>query len=137
MEAQMWCAAALSACDIAVRSGGTRCTSMRHRVRYRRAAARVFAADVNRRAPDAVTRAAVRAARFAHVGPDIAESSHTPATAPVGIPRRAGPPSQAGTADQDNDVPRARHGRMPWSPRPPAAAAQHPIDRRTRHWNTT
>ncbi|TXG08318.1 hypothetical protein FU139_23850, partial [Burkholderia territorii] len=37
-EAQMWCAAALSACDIAVRDDGARCTPMPPRVR--RAAAR-------------------------------------------------------------------------------------------------
>ncbi|KVE53868.1 hypothetical protein WI94_17580 [Burkholderia vietnamiensis] len=33
IAAQMWCAAALSPCDVAVRAGASRCTSRGHRMR--------------------------------------------------------------------------------------------------------
>ncbi|KUY80029.1 hypothetical protein WS46_19205 [Burkholderia sp. RF4-BP95] len=50
-QAQMWCAAALSPCDIAVRDDGARCTSMRHRVRRVPAAACVPASVARGVAP--------------------------------------------------------------------------------------
>ncbi|AOK07733.1 hypothetical protein WK25_25045 [Burkholderia latens] len=57
IEAQMWCAAALPACDFAVRAHGTRCTAMRHCVRSGATAACMSTADAAAPARHAAGRA--------------------------------------------------------------------------------
>ncbi|CAI8692724.1 hypothetical protein EMIT0111MI5_10099 [Burkholderia sp. IT-111MI5] len=127
-EAQMWCAAALSPCDIAVRADGARCTPMRHRASPRAAPAFMHAvvAPRSRRASRRLARILLNVMH--HTGNGA--GGQFPQTMPVihGGPVRT-------TAS------------LPCAARPdaglflpPAAAAQKnalSTAASTRHWNTT